>query len=152
MKQFLHRGNDVYKAEWLQALFTLMVLVTLYSYSLTFNSEAQGPPGEVPKKQTSSYWNEEIGYWFRWGDDDIYEKQAWKAPDTVSVSAWKTSILSGKSVQVSFYTDTPIETIEKTHSDMAARAYSRLSNGIAVIEGDLSSSRAKNILATLHAR
>lgn len=153
MKHPVNQRHHGYGAEWLQSLFTMAVLLFLYQYSLTFDSNAPiVPSSESVKKQTSSYWNDSIGYWFRWDDNDTYTRRDGNAPDIVSVSSQRSSLLWSWGVRVSFYTDLPIENIEKLHTDTLARAYSRLPNGIAVIEWDLSSSRAKNVLATLHAR
>lgn len=65
MKKLLGQRQHGYVAEWLQALFTLAVLVSIYQYSLTYDSNAQGASGTGAKNQTSSYWNDVIGYGFR---------------------------------------------------------------------------------------
>ena len=152
MKKILGPRQHGYVAEWLQAIFTLVVLVSLYQYSLTYDPNLSPATGSESKNQISSYWNDSLGYGFRWDDGDTYKKSVGKALDTVSVSAWGASFFTGNNVQVSFYTDTPISDIKKLHTASVSKAYSRLSNGIAVIEWDLSSTRAKNVLATLHAR
>lgn len=69
---------------------------------------------------------------------------------TVQPSSMKTS--EDGTVRVTFYKDTPIDTIEASLPTDTPRAYSRLSNGIAVIEWDLNSPSAKTILSTLHSR
>jgi hypothetical protein len=45
-----------------------------------------------------------------------------------------------------------IQEIESKNTWNSPRTYSRLPNGIAMIEWDLSSIRAKTVLATLHSR
>jgi hypothetical protein len=152
MKHPVYERHHGYGAEWLQAVFTLVVLGSIYQYSLTFDPNTVKVSEKESKNQTSSYWNNVIWYWFRGDEWDKYHTSSWLAPDTVSVSAWTKDLNTDKDVRVSFYTNTSIETIEKNHTDIVNKTYSRLSNGIAVIEWDLSSSRAKNILATLHAR
>ncbi len=152
MKHPVYERHHGYGAEWLQALFTLVVLVSLYQYSLTFNSNTNLDSGGESKQQTSSYWNESLWYWFRGNEGDTYNTSTWKAIDTVSVSSSNDSITADKNVRVSFYTASTIADIEKNYENIVNKTFSRLPNGIAVIEGDISSLRAKNVLATLHAR
>ena len=55
-------------------------------------------------------------------------------------------------MRVSYYPSLSFDEIEKLHNSDLPKAFSQLSRGIAVIEGDLDSPSAKTILATLHTR
>ena len=61
-------------------------------------------------------------------------------------------VYSDATVKVSYYKDATLDAVEKIHDSDVARTFSRLPRGIAVIEGDLGSATAKDILATLHSR
>lgn len=103
-----------------------------------------------------SYWNDEIGYGFSAEKDDIFHHEIIKnipiEVDTVGIDTKEGTIFEDARVRVSFYPTLSIEEIEKRHPVDKPRSYSRLSKGIAVIEGDLESHSAKTILATLHSR
>ncbi len=99
----------------------------------------------------SPYWNQKLAYGFRGTAGDSYSGTETASSDKVLVTnAVKKN--TDSSVRVSFYPDASIDEIEKLHNTDTPRAYSRLSHGIAVIEGDLDSPSAKTILATLHTK
>lgn len=152
MKHHLHMGNRGYAVEWLQATFTLLVLTSIYLSSGSFTIE--WTPMISKEKSVEimvPYWNETFGYWFQWNHGDIYMNQTASWVDSVSISSSGT-IYDDEKVKVSFYPNATIEDIEHRHPSEESRAYSRLPNGIAVIEWDLASSTAKLVLATLHSR
>ncbi len=153
MNHPVHKRHHGYGAEWLQALFTLAVLTSFYTMSLSFENKDTWTSWNT-QSWASSYWNPSLKYGFHGNDGDTYKKIRTNASDEVNVTskkgAWEKK---DGPVVVSFYSDNiSFENIDKMHDNGNPRAYSRLSNGIAVIEGDLASARAKNILATLHAQ
>ena len=139
MKHPVHRHPRGSGSEWLSALFTLSVLVGIYSSMDSFSSYSalMSPTGSVEGHQISvslPYWNPDMQYGFRSVAGDSYVQTGSKVVDLVSVGADKKSIQTSDGVRVSFYPDTPIADIEKSMTPGTPRAYSRLSNGIAVIE------------------
>lgn len=156
MKPHLHnRGKNRYGVEWLQAIFTLLVLSGIYLSSGNFVSEnVQIPINEHKPTQISvPYWNNDFWYGFHANPGDTYQNQTSSGIDTVSIKTTASgSIYSDSQVKVSFYPDATIEDIEHNHPADTSRAYSRLPNGIAVIEWNLASATAKVVLATLHSR
>lgn len=154
MKHTPLEKRSQYRTEWLQAVFTFLVLVSIYtstSYFDGYESTLTQPP-KKPAIFSGSYWNDTLWYGFRGKDGDTYKTISWSWQDSVMITPDKGVVYDDKTVRVSFYTDEPIEKIERIHNSNLPRTFSRLSNGIAVIEGDLASPTAKNILATLHAR
>lgn len=135
---------------------TLLVLGLLYASRNLFGGEvANGsmpdtPP--LPPVQQNSYWNENFGYGFRGENNDLYQSKSFSGVDVVAVDSKEGVLFKDAKVKVSFYSSASIEEIEKMHPIQGDRSYSKLNNGIAVIEGDLDSPSAKTILATLHAR
>ena len=96
-----------------------------------------------------------MSYGFRSASGDTYiQTESSKDRDRVLIAKTGTDreVYEKDGVRVSFYPDTPIDQIDKTLDQNSPRAYSRLPNGIAVIEGNLDSPSAKTILATLHSR
>jgi hypothetical protein len=105
------------------------------------------PPKEKPLSVSDPYWNERLSYGFRSLSWDTYTGTGDMTQDTVSVTS-----LHGKDrLRVSYYKNTSVEEIESKYHDTIPRAYSRLTGGIAVIEWDIDSPRAKTIYSTLHA-
>ncbi len=158
MKHPIHRHHRRQGTEWISAIFTLLVLVGIYSSTDNFDSYSAllaSPSGSTQKKLTvaNPYWNNTLAYWFRSVEWDTYSSTESEKSDTVTVTESPTRKVSadGK-VRVTFYPDTPIDVIDATLPKGMPRAYSRLSNGIAVIEWDLDSPSAKTILSTLHPR
>jgi hypothetical protein len=153
MKSSLHKRPSGYGVEWLQAVFTLLVLTGIYFSSGSYATTV--PPSLTSEKSVEiavPYWNDAFGYGFQWNPGDTYQSETASGVDQVSVSSSGGVIFEDTTVKVSFYKDTSIEDIEKLHSSDTSRAYSRLPTGIAVIEWDLASATAKIVLATLHSR
>jgi hypothetical protein len=146
-----HRG---YGVEWLQAIFTLTVLSGIAMSVDNFDSYGTTYAKNQPTAHSVSgaYWNETLGYGFRWTSGDSYKNSTGSSIDVVVISPTDGLVYKDSTVKVSFYTKDSIKEIEKKHTEDVPRTYSRLPNGIAVIEWDLASSRAKTILATLHSR
>ena len=149
-----HRGSG---SEWLGACFTLAVLLGIYSSMDSFSSysalyDATGSVEDLQISVSSAYWNPDMLYGFHSVAGDSYTHSGSQHLDIVYVSPDKQSITTADGVRVSFYKDTPIAEIEKSMNPATPRAYSRLANGIAVIEGKLDSASAKTILATIHSR
>jgi hypothetical protein len=142
--------------EWLQAFVTLLVLTGIYYASDNFEAYTaqykMHSSHSAIEQKSSAYWNDNYGYGFRWVAGDTYIPHSSTGSDQVLVKNNSWLVFQDSTVQVSFYPDATIETIEKKHTRSVNRAYSRLSNGIAVIEWDLASATAKTVLATLHAR
>jgi hypothetical protein len=153
MKHSSNQRHHGYGVEWLQAIFTLVVLSWIAASVDNFDSYgttyANNP---TPKTVSGTYWNETIGYGFRWNGGDIYKSHWGSGVDIVAVSSKDGLVYADSQVKVSFYTKNSIQEIEKVHTENTPRTYSRLPNGIAVIEWDLSSATAKTVLATLHSR
>lgn len=140
--------------EWVQAITTLAVLLLIFS--MVQGSALSSNRGSEPTTvsyQKNPYWNPWLGYGFEWKKSDVFTPVV-RTPDTekLDIKAQGGTTLQNGSVQVSYYKDQTIETIEKALPSSTPRSYSRLPWGIAVIQGDLSSDRAKLVLATLHSR
>jgi hypothetical protein len=136
-----------YVAEWLQAIFTLLLLVSLSTYSLQVNDTKEREYSE--NIRTSSYWDKIYWYGFHGNDQDTYTSYSTKNASIVRVS----SPDSLPEVQVSFYPKwTPDSLIHALQRENSPNIMTTISNGTVIIEWDLSSSRAKNILATLNPR
>lgn len=154
---FPKRRNRLHEAtQILQALVTLVVLVIIYlsrnffSADVTASSIPETPPmNNFPQK---SYWNNDFQYGFQGEKDDLYKNRTLSGVDMVAVDSQEWVIFEDAKVRVSYYPSLPIEEIELRHQEVVPRAFSRLAKWIAVIEGDLDSSSAKTILATLHTR
>ncbi len=146
--------------EWLSAIFTLLVLSGIYFSMNSFSSAAVSygngsTASGKPLSVSDNYWNDTLSYWFRSSSWDTYiQTGSTDSVDRVLIAKREDGkeVYEKDGVRVSFYPNTPIETIEKSMDQSTARAYSRLPNGIAVIEGNLESPSAKTILATLHSR
>ncbi len=150
MKHPVHRHPRRSRSEWLSAMFTLLVLLGIYSsmdsfssYSALYDVSSTGHTIAI----STPYWNREMWYGFHSLAWDRYIQTGSALVDRVTVV---TDQPTSDGVQVEFYKNTPIADIEKTLNPDSPRAYSRLSNGIAVITGNLDSPGAKTILATLH--
>ncbi len=157
MKHPIHRHHRRQGTEWISAIFTLLVLVGIYSSTDNFDSYSalfSQPPWGTEKKITvaAPYWNNTLAYWFRSVEWDTYSSIESEKSDTVTVDSPTRKVSADGKVQVTFYPDTPIDVIDSSLPQGSPRAYSRLSNGIAVIEWDLDSPSAKTILSTLHPR
>lgn len=147
------RGQNT-SAEWLSAVFTLLVLTGIYNSMDAFSSFGEnGITSPSPSHETHAplsvappYWNQTLWYGFRSIAGDRYSASGSIHTDTVIVSSWD----DASAVKVSFYKDMPIDQIEKSLNPDNPRAYSRLSHGIAVIEGNIDSPSAKTIFSTLH--
>ncbi|MBC7503425.1 hypothetical protein H7169_00440 [Candidatus Gracilibacteria bacterium] len=141
-------------AEFIQAICTLMVLSGIYMYSTTYSSSTISLR-DVPAKPailSSQYWNDKIGYGFTSVTGDTYTRQGSGEVDQVEIRPGDGIVYDQDSVRVSFYSTLSIQEIESKNTKNTPRTYSRLPHGIAMIEGDLSSDRAKTVLATLHSR
>lgn len=150
MKHPVHRHPHRSRSEWLSAMFTLLVLLGIYSsmdsfssYSALYDLSSTGHTIAI----SAPYWNREMWYGFHSLAGDYYIQTGSTLVDRVTVARDQRA---SDGVQVEFYKSTPIADIEKTLNPDSPRAYSRLSNGIAVITGNIDSPRAKTILATLH--
>lgn len=155
MKHPVHRHSRRQGSEWISAIFTLLVLVGIYNSTDNFDSYSalfMEPPWGSEKKITvaAPYWNDTLWYWFRSAEWDSYSSTGNAVSDQVMVEPPEVRTSEDGTVRVTFYKDTPIETIEASLTESWPRAYSRLSNGIAVIQWDLDSPSAKTILSTLH--
>ena len=141
--------------EWVSAIGTLLVLFSVYASMDNFSWYAPQPEKETTKQSTSSlsvappYWNSNLGYGFRSIAWDVYDASSTTMKDVVSVKN-SNGFTDINQVTVSFYRDKTLETIEKNLENDTPRAYSKLSHGIAVIEWNLDSARAKTIFSTLH--
>ena len=154
MKHPQYQRHRRYGVEWLQAMITLMVLSGIYMSTWQFDasgSSLSAPPAK-PAVLSSSYWNETLGYGFHGGSGDTYESASTATGDAVDIHRWDGIIYDDPSVRVSFYSRSTLSEVQQYHQTAVARTYSRLPNGIAVIEWDLSSATAKTVLATLHSR
>lgn len=152
MKHPQYQRHHNYSVEWLQAMFTLMFLVWIYYAMPYFDSYETAL---VPTEKISapvSYWNESLWYGFQGGSWYVYVPETTTDNDTVQIQSKNGLIYNDSGVRVSFYSDATIDQVEKSHNSDLPRAYSRLPTGIAVIEWDLASPVAKNVLATLHSR
>jgi len=153
MKHPQYQRHHNYSVEWLQAVFTLMILVWIYLSLPYFEADSNIiSAGEDRVIQSTWYWNESLWYGFQSGSWYVYHRAPHTIGDRVEVKKDKEIIYDDPSVRVSFYTGSDIEEVQKYHTDTLPRAYSRLPNGIAVIEGDLASAVAKTIIATLYSR
>jgi hypothetical protein len=140
--------------ELMQAVFTLLTLTGIYVFSTTYSSNTTSLR-DVPTKPamlSAQYWNDTIGYGFTSVSGDTYTKVGNSNNDQVDIHPWDGLVYNDQSVRVSFYSTLSIEDIEKKNTQTTPRTYSRLPGGIAMIEWDLSSNRAKTVLATLHSR
>ncbi len=145
------RNNGV---ELMQAVFTLMALSGIYIFSTSYTGNTTSLR-DVPAKPailSSNYWNDKIGYGFTSVPWDTYVKVGNGDVDQIDIHPWDGIVYNDQSVRVSFYSTLSIEDIEKKNTQTVPRTYSRLPGGIAMIEWDLSSNRAKTVLATLHSR
>lgn len=141
--------------EFVQAICTLVALTGIYLYSTTYDSNATASLRDIPAKPailSSQYWNEKIGYGFNSITWDTYVKQGSGEVDQVDIRPGDGVVYDQGSVRVSFYSTLSIADIESRNTGNIPRTYSRLPHGIAMIEWDLSSDRAKTVLATLHSR
>ncbi len=142
--------------EWISAFGTLLVLFSVYVSMDKFSSYAPQEEKVKTQQSTSSlsvappYWNTTHGYGFRSIAWDVYEASSSNIKDVVSVKNSNTTAPDTTEVKVSYYKDSSIESIEKNIPPDTPRAYSKLSRGIAVIEWNLDSARAKIIFSTLH--
>ncbi len=157
MKHPTPRPRQHTSAEWLSAVFTLLVLTGIYNSMDAFSSfgEMRNPPppphaNSAPLSVAPPYWNQTLWYGFRSVAWDTYTASWWEDRDTVLVTSSEVPKGQGP-LKVSFYKNTPIDQIEKSLDPDTPRAYSRLSHGIAVIEGNIDSPSAKTIFSTLHA-
>ncbi len=153
MKHPVSRKHPWSGVEWLQAVFTLLVLSWIYMASTHFDTY-ETTLASIPAKPailSEKYWNDKLGYGFHTEKGSRYESTWDTKKDEVKVSP-NGLVYSDASVKVSYYKDATLESVEKIHDSDVARTFSRLPRGIAVIEGNLSSATAKDILATLHSR
>jgi hypothetical protein len=156
MKHPLRQRHHSQWVEWIQAFVTLFVLTGIYYASDNFEAyttqyKTHSSHSAVEQK-SSAYWNDNYGYGFRWVAGDLYLPKSSTGSDQVLVKSSSWLVFQYATVQVSFYPHATIDAVEKKHTQSVKRAYSRLPNGIAVIEWDLASATAKTVLATLHAR
>jgi hypothetical protein len=153
MKHPQYQRHRKYGVEWLQAFFTLMVLVWIYMsmpYFDSYETTLAEPVNTTPVSR--SYWNDELGYGFNTGSGDTYNQVSTGVDDKVDIRSSSGIVYDGDGVRVSFYSQATIDDIQQYHREDTPRTYSRLPNGIAVIEWDLASPTAKTVLATLHSR
>ena len=141
--------------EWVSAIGTLLVLSSVYASMDSFSSYAPQTENIITKPSTSPlsvaspYWNSDLWYGFRSIAWDVYDASTSNMKDVVSVKNAGTSSDINE-IRVSFYKDSTIENIDKNLKADIPRAYSKLSHGIAVIEWNLDTARAKTIFSTLH--
>lgn len=83
---------------------------------------------------SSSYWNEKLGYGFHGGSGDTYESASTATGDAVDIHSGDGLVYDDHDVRVSFYSQATLSDIQQHHQTTVARTYSRLPNGIAVIE------------------
>ncbi len=157
MKHPIQRHTRHQGSEWISAIFTLLVLVGIYNSTDNFwsySSLLSAPQWWWEKKITvaAPYWNNTFSYGFRSVEWDSYASRETAQSDQVTVQPSETKVSEDGKVQVTFYRNTPIEMIDAGLPVDTPRAYSRLPNGIAVIQWDLASPSAKTILTTLHSR
>ncbi|MBX9808768.1 hypothetical protein K2X92_00050 [Candidatus Gracilibacteria bacterium] len=154
MKHTVSRAPGRNGVELLQAVFTLLTLTGIYMFSTTYSGNTTSIK-DVPAKPiilSSKYWNDKLGYGFTSVAGDTYAKAENGEVDQVEIHPGDGLVYNDQTVRVSFYSTLSIEDIEKKNTRDVPRTYSRLPGGIAMIEGDLSSNRAKTVLATLHSR
>lgn len=142
--------------EWVSAIGTLLVLWSVYASMDNFSSYATIETEKVSTKESMSptsvsppYWSSEHGYGFRSIAWDVYDASSSNMKDVVSVRN-SNSEPSNTDIKVSYFKEWSIESIDKSLSPETPRAYSKLSHGIAVIEWNLDSPRAKTIFSTIH--
>lgn len=150
-----HSRNRYREAvQWIQAITTTLILVMVYvsrghfESSFSASKTPENPP--IGAVQQESYWSDDFQYGFsasKWDHPASYSSH-WA--DYVAVDSKTGVVFQDAKVKVSYYPGWSLEEIEKNHQDMSPKAYSFLENGIAVVEGDLSSASAKMVLATLH--
>ncbi|GAB0174811.1 MAG: hypothetical protein HHAS10_06900 [Candidatus Altimarinota bacterium] len=147
-------GNNVH--EWVSAIGTLLVLGSVYASMDSFSSYAPQQTEKVSANESTSppsvappYWSSTHGYGFRSIAGDVYDASSSNMKDVVSVRG-SDSKPNNTDIKVSYFREGDIESIDKTISPETPRAYSKLSHGIAVIEGNLDSARAKTIFSTIH--
>ena len=144
-------------ADWLSAIFTLLVLTGIYSSMDQFSSYAPSGAPQTMHTDTGTlssvappYWNQDLAYGFRSVAWDVYSASGTQKRDTVIVTSSGKTTAPHDDIRVSYYRDTSIEQIDQWLDPETPRAYSRLSHGIAVIQWDLDSPSAKTIFSTLH--
>lgn len=154
MKHPQYQRHRRYGVEWLQAIFTLMVLGGIYLSMSHFDSYdtklIESPTSQ--KEGVQTYWNDTLGYGFHQNASGSYTEQKTASGEVIKIRTASGVVGTESEVQVYFYPNTDITKIQAIHQKNTPRTYSRLSNGIAVIEGNLTSPEAKMILATLHSR
>lgn len=105
------------------------------SYTTNYSREEKGK-SEKSLSVAKPYWNSSMSYGFRSVAGDSYSTTGSDSHvDKVLITRRDDrDIYTKDDVKVSFYPNTPIDDIEKDIDQNAPRAYSRLPNGIAVIE------------------
>ncbi len=145
-------------SDWLSAIFTLLVLSGIYASMDNFDSYSSLYKNQDKINESklitvaSPYWNSDMNYGFRSIVWDAYVQTGSNSVDQVLVKSIDKTVYTHDGVKVSFYPNTPIAEIDKTIDPNTPRTYSRLANGIAVIEWDLNSASAKTIFSTLHSK
>lgn len=81
-----------------------------------------------------SYWNDTLGYGFNTGSGDTYNQVSTAVDDKVDIRSSDGIVYDDDTVRVSFYSQASIDDIQQYHREDTPRTYSRLQNGIAVIE------------------
>lgn len=140
MKHPLPRHSRRMSSEWLSAIFTLLVLSGIYASMDNFDSystfykyqEKINEPKLI--SVASPYWNNDMSYGFRSIAGDAYTQTGSSSVDQVLVKSKDKTVFMHNGVKVSFYPNTSIAEIDKSIDPNTPRAYSRLANGIAVIE------------------
>jgi hypothetical protein len=92
---------------------------------------------------TVPYWNQDMKYGFSSAPSVEPSHPPFQVSDDGK------TVYTSDGVRVQYYKDMSISEIDKTLDPSTPRAYSRLRGGIAVITGNLDSSQAKTILATM---
>lgn len=105
------------------------------SYATIYSTQEKGK-SDKSLSVAKPYWNDTMSYGFRSVAGDSYASTGSNSSvDRVLVTRRDDrDVYTKDDVKVSFYPNTPIDDIERDIDQNAPRAYSRLPNGIAVIE------------------
>lgn len=154
MKHTVSRVPGRSGVELMQAVFTLLALSGIYTFSTTYGG-SDVSLREAPQKPailSSQYWSDKAWYGFSSAPGDKYAEVKNGEAEQVDIHPWDGLVYDDQTLRVSFFSKLSIEDIEAKNTRNLPRTYSRLPGWIAMIEWDLSSPRAKTVLATLHSR
>lgn len=150
-----HQTPQKASVEWVCAIAGLCVLSAIYFSRNAFENdfaENIAPRNESVNFAQNQYWNEDFQYWFRGENDDKYQNKVMSGADIVAVDSKEGVVFEDAKVKVSYYPQKTIEEVRAIHESDLPRTYTRLSRGVAVVEGDLNSPSVKTIMATLYAQ